>query len=82
MYDTIGNVYEWVEDCFVDNYQAAPTDGTAAFSKQCDKRVLRGGAYAVSAAKASSASRLAAEPDDAFYLNGVRLVRDVKEGEY
>lgn len=82
LYDTIGNVYEWVEDCFVDNYQAAPTDGTAAFSKQCDKRVLRGGAYAVSAAKASSASRLAAEPDDAFYLNGVRLVRDVKEGEY
>lgn len=81
LYDTIGNVYEWVEDCFVDSYAAAPTDGSAVLNANCDKRVLRGGAYAVSAHKATAASRLAADPNDAFYLNGVRLVRDVKEGE-
>jgi formylglycine-generating enzyme required for sulfatase activity len=82
LYDTIGNVYEWVEDCFVDSYAAAPTDGSAVLSNNCDKRVVRGGAYAVSAHKATAASRLAVDPNDAFYLNGVRLVRDVKDGEY
>ena len=29
IYDMSGNVYEWVEDCLHDNYQGAPTDGSA-----------------------------------------------------
>jgi formylglycine-generating enzyme required for sulfatase activity len=29
LYDMVGNVYEWVEDCFHDNYNGAPKDGSA-----------------------------------------------------
>jgi formylglycine-generating enzyme required for sulfatase activity len=29
IYDMFGNVWDWVEDCFHNNYQGAPTDGSA-----------------------------------------------------
>ena len=29
LYDMIGNVWEWTEDCWNDTYQGAPTDGSA-----------------------------------------------------
>jgi formylglycine-generating enzyme required for sulfatase activity len=28
LYDTVGNVWEWVQDCYHDSYQGAPTDGS------------------------------------------------------
>ena len=27
LYDMLGNVWEWVEDCWHDSYAGAPTDG-------------------------------------------------------
>jgi formylglycine-generating enzyme required for sulfatase activity len=29
LYDMFGNVWDWVEDCFHNNYEGAPTDGSA-----------------------------------------------------
>ena len=29
LYDMLGNVWEWVEDCWHDSYEGAPTDGKA-----------------------------------------------------
>lgn len=43
VYDTAGNVAEWVEDCFADNYNLHPKNGQALRVKQCDARVVRGG---------------------------------------
>ena len=37
-----GNVWEWVEDCWNDSYQGAPSDGSAWTSGDCGRRVLRG----------------------------------------
>jgi eukaryotic-like serine/threonine-protein kinase len=62
LYDTIGNVSEWCQDVFHDNYQGAPTDGSAwETGGDPEVRVYRGGAYDNDAASCRSAMRLAAE---------------------
>ena len=50
LYDIHGNIWEWVEDCWHDNYTGAPADGNAWLSgclkyKGEDIRVLRGGSW-------------------------------------
>jgi formylglycine-generating enzyme required for sulfatase activity len=46
LYDMHGNVWEWVEDCWHNTYDGAPTDGSAWLSG-CDLnyRVIRGGSF-------------------------------------
>ncbi len=60
LYDTVGNVWEWTEDCFHIGYQGAPTDGLPWSSGDCNQRVLRGGAWGDPADWIISASRNAA----------------------
>ena len=43
--DVLGNVWEWVEDCWNESYRGAPTDGSAWVSGDCSQRVLRGGSW-------------------------------------
>ena len=46
LHDVLGNVWEWVEDCWHDNYLGAPSDGSAWTSGgYCGSRVLRGGSW-------------------------------------
>ena len=46
LYDVLGNVSEWVEDCWHDSYRGAPNDGPAwAVGGDCGRRVLRGGSW-------------------------------------
>ena len=40
-----GNVWEWVEDCWNESYEGAPSDGRAWTSGDCSRRVLRGGSW-------------------------------------
>jgi len=42
VYDMHGNVYEWVADCYHDNYQGAPADGSAWFEPGCKLVSIRG----------------------------------------
>ena len=44
LYDTHGNVWEWVQDCYVYGYAAAPSDGSTVQSDDC-MRVVRGGNF-------------------------------------
>lgn len=43
LYDTNGDVWEWVEDCYHQNYTGAPTDGSAWSSPVCKSHVARAG---------------------------------------
>ena len=46
LYDMGGNVWEWVQDCWNDNYRGAPADGRAwERGDYCSPRVLRGGSW-------------------------------------
>jgi formylglycine-generating enzyme required for sulfatase activity len=45
LYDMLGNVWQWVNDCWNESYVGAPGDGSSWMSGDCDKRVLRGGSW-------------------------------------
>ena len=46
VHDTAGNVYEWPEDCYYENYDGAPSDGSAWTGVgPCSQQVLRGGSW-------------------------------------
>jgi formylglycine-generating enzyme required for sulfatase activity len=45
LYDMIGNVWEWTQDCWNDTYQGAPADGSAWTAGDCNSRVVRGGSW-------------------------------------
>lgn len=45
LYDIHGNVWEWCEDSWHDNYEGTPTDGVAGISLNGRYRALRGGSW-------------------------------------
>jgi formylglycine-generating enzyme required for sulfatase activity len=45
LHDMHGNVWEWCQDCWTDNYAAAPLDGAARITGDCSMQVLRGGSW-------------------------------------
>ena len=52
-----GNVWEWVEDCYHENYNQAPTDGSAWTTEDCRERVVRGASWVNGPVDLRSASR-------------------------
>ncbi len=77
IHDINGNVSEWVEDCWHDNYQRAPSDGSAWVNPGCNRRVIRGGSWASSPDQARSAFRLTASPTTTNARLGFRVARDL-----
>ena len=71
-----GNVWEWVQDYFHDNYSGAPTDGSAWESGGDQKsRVPRGGSWINSPALLRSAIRYGSTPEYRGSGNGFRLAK-------
>lgn len=45
VYNAFGNIWEWVEDCWHENYEGAPADGSTWLSGDANERVIRGGSW-------------------------------------
>ena len=78
LYDTAGNVAEWVEDCWNPSYAGAPGTGAAWTKGDCNLRVLRGGSFLDKAVGVTSAARFRYDYDVRYYANGFRVARDLK----
>ena len=72
--DMSGSVWEWVEDSYYNNYNGAPTDGTAWWGFR-GMRVLRGGSWSDKAARSRASSRLMSEQLFRNRFDGFRLAR-------
>ena len=69
LYDMLGNVWQWTNDCWNESYVGAPSDGSAWTSGDCSKRVLRGGSWSnvPEFVRAAARSRADAAGRDANY---------------
>ena len=78
LYDMHGNVFEWTQDCWHNDYNGAPTDGSAWTTRcQGSQRVLRGGSWRSGSVELHSASRYRAYQYDRDNHYGFRLARDL-----
>ena len=75
LHDMIGNVWEWTQDCWNNDYLGAPTDGSAWASGNCGVRVVRGGSWLNSAVIARVANRFGLVPAIRLNFLGFRLAR-------
>jgi formylglycine-generating enzyme len=76
LFDVIGNVWEWVEDCFVSTYERAPVDGSARVTAGCEQRVIRGGGWLSRPSDTRLATRGFNKAQNRIYAVGFRIARD------
>ena len=76
LYDMHGNVWEWVQDCWHENYTNAPVDGSAWLDAgSCGRRVFRGGSWGEKALSNRTAARAGSSTDNRSNFVGFRVVR-------
>ena len=74
LHDMHGNVWEWCQDTWHDNYQGAPTTGAVWAGGYTSHRVLRGGSWSILAQYLRSAYRINDSPGYRYRDFGFRLV--------
>ena len=80
LYDTAGNVSEWVQDCWSDNYDNGPTTAAAREKDsggECGLRVLRGGSWSDDTRVLRSAYRYWFDTGNSSLYVGFRLTQDL-----
>lgn len=77
LHDMHGNLREYVEDCWHESYEGAPSDGSAWASDGCDRLVLRDGGWKSRPAFLRSAIRDWVFPTSQKDAYGFRVARDL-----
>jgi formylglycine-generating enzyme required for sulfatase activity len=81
LYDMLGNVWQFVADCWNESYLGAPVDGSAWLKGDCSRRVLRGGSWSNVPVFIRSAARVRALADgqdaDTSNYAGIRVARNL-----
>jgi formylglycine-generating enzyme required for sulfatase activity len=77
LHDTAGNVFEWVADCWSNDFSQAPQDGSALEKPDCGVRVIRGGAWSFPQREVRSANRWRNFQSRRSDDTGFRVVREL-----
>jgi formylglycine-generating enzyme required for sulfatase activity len=78
LYDMNGSVWEWVQDCWHNNYKGAPADGSAWVGGDCRARVIRGGSWKEDGSYMLSTTRFKYDASVRQSQNGFRVARSLK----
>jgi len=78
LYDMHGNVWEWVEDCWHENYEGAPEGGSARSTGECNRRIVRGGSWNDIPRNLRLATRYGISKDDRNLYFGFRVARTLE----
>jgi formylglycine-generating enzyme required for sulfatase activity len=81
LYDMVGNVWQWTEDCYADTYANTPTDGRANETGDACLRVDRGGSWLYHAWLLRPATRERNPADYRDMIMGFRLARTLAPEE-
>ena len=80
LYDMIGNVQEWVQDCATDSSIGRPRDARAwEWLGGCKRRIQRGGSWLTPPDRSRSAYRVAASEGDRSDDTGFRIAKDLDQ---
>lgn len=78
LYDMLGNVDEWVQDCTVEEgYYGTPNDGSPHEEPNCKNRSARGASWEYTSGTLRSAWRDYYPPDAKTWEQGLRIVREL-----
>jgi formylglycine-generating enzyme required for sulfatase activity len=78
LYDMIGNVWEWAEDCATKSHVGRPKDGAAwVWQGGCKRVIQRGGGWFTSIQRARPGYHGDATAKDHFDFGGFRVARDL-----
>ena len=75
LYDTLGNIAEYVRDCMKTGYTGAPVDGSAVTDPTYETRITRGGSWHWEGLGAHS--RVGLRADFVGTLEGFRVALDI-----
>ena len=79
LYDMVGNVWEWTQDCSLTHYQDEPVDGSAfEAAGPCETRAIRGGSWRSRVSRHKPFFRGRDPERTAYHLFGFRVARDVE----
>jgi formylglycine-generating enzyme required for sulfatase activity/nucleoside phosphorylase len=77
LYDMHGNVFEWCQDDWQNNYQDAPKDGSPKIITGSRMKVIRGGSWSSKATECRSSARASRRSDISFSDVGFRLAINI-----
>jgi formylglycine-generating enzyme required for sulfatase activity len=75
LYQVLGNVSEWTQDCYHSDYSGAPADGSAWISGDCSRHMVRGGSWGYEPSTLRAAYRYAESTGARVIFEGFRVAR-------
>lgn len=75
LYDMVGNVWQWTQDCYAESYARAPIDGRPVENSGCPLRSDRGGSWLYPVVLLRSAARERNRGDFRDVIMGFRVAK-------